>query len=73
MIFSTKMSTTAAWNDAATSAVVTSGCALTYAMTAVFNPLKDIELCDAPDIGRGKAIASPLPSLATRSITGPPG
>jgi hypothetical protein len=37
----TSVSTTAAWNEAATSAVETSGCLRTWLTTAVFSPLKE--------------------------------
>ena len=37
----TSTSTTASWNDAHTSAVLTSGCLRTWLTTAVFSPLKE--------------------------------
>ena len=39
-VLATSTSTTAAWNDAATSTDDTSGCLRTWFITAVFNPLK---------------------------------
>ena len=54
--WSTSTSTTAAWNDAATSATSTSGCLRTYCTTAVLRPENEKSL-PSSSIGRGNAIA----------------
>ena len=66
----TSTSTTASWNDAATSAVATSGCLRTWFTTAVFRPLKEKSKVPSPSIGRGNRIASGSPSTEMRSIAG---
>ena len=68
----TSTSTTAAWNDAATSAVSTSGLARTWFITDVFSPEK-LKSRPSLRIARGKSIAVGSPSAATRSMAGPPG
>ena len=72
-------STTASWNDAATSATGTVSPAFvrasTHRATAVFNPEKENANGSSrgPVMPRGKAIAAELPDEASRSIGGPPG
>ena len=53
----TSTSTTAAWNEAATSATSRSGCLRTYCTTAVFSPENEKSL-PSSSIGRGNAIGS---------------
>ena len=59
--WSTSTSTTASWNDAATSAVLTSGCLRTWLTTAVLSPLKE-KSKPSSSIARGKRdrVGSPL-------------
>ena len=70
--FDTSTSTTASWNEAATSAVATSGWRRTWFTTAVFTPEKE-KSRPSLRMARGKAMAVGSPSIATRSIAGPPG
>src|SRR3989338_8255119 len=68
-----RISTTACWNDAATSATDASGCASRYTRTAVFNPEKLKSESPLSIIGRGNAIAFGFPSSAIFDTAGPPG
>ena len=59
----TSTSTTAAWNEAATSADATSGCLRTWLTTDVLSPLK-LKSSPSSSIARGKWIASGSPRNA---------
>jgi hypothetical protein len=70
-------STTASWNEAATSATGTGSparCrASTHRATAVFSPAKEKSSVPSCALARGKSMAFASPSLAALSIGGPPG
>src|SRR5262249_37941769 len=68
----TSTSTTAAWNDAATSATSASGLRRQYVTTAVFSPENE-KSSPSVAIGRGNGIASGSPRSDSASIAGPPG
>ncbi|CAB4600183.1 unannotated protein [freshwater metagenome] len=68
----TNTSTTAVWNEAATSAVRTAGFLRTKLMTDVFRPLK-LKSNPSLRMARGKSMAVGSPSRAMASTAGPPG